>query len=351
MENLNNIIADSSSARDALKQLNEVAGIAIAQSVLFVINDAQQVVGTLSDGDIRRGLINGLMIDEPVSNFMFRQFRFIKKDFTSEEVNVLRAKRIRFVPMLDENRRIISIVDLNDLHAVLPVDAVIMAGGKGKRLLPLTENLPKPLLKVGDKPIIEHNIDRLTKYGVTDFYITVKYLGHKITDYFGDGRSKNVSIQYSFEEEELGTMGAVSLIHGFRHDHVLVMNSDLLTNIDFKDFYDYFIEQEADMAIASIPYHVDIPYAVFELSEGKAIHSFREKPRYTYYSNAGVYLIRKELVDFIPANTKFDATDMMQMMIGKGKKVISYPITGYWLDIGRMEDYIKAQEDIKHLSL
>ena len=163
-----------------------------------------------------------------------------------------------------------------------------MAGGRGQRLQPLTNTVPKPLLKVGDKAIMEHNLDRLALFGIDDFWISVKYLGEQIENYFGSGNQKNVKIEYVWENEPLGTIGAVSQIQNFEHDYVLITNSDLLTNIDYEQFFLDFIKQKADLAVLTIPYQVNIPYAVLEMNNG-TVKSFKEKPTYTYYSNGGIY--------------------------------------------------------------
>jgi NDP-sugar pyrophosphorylase family protein len=223
-----------------------------------------------------------------------------------------------------------------------------MAGGLGQRLRPLTLNTPKPLLKVGSKPIIEHNIDRLAMFGIDDFWISVKYLGEQIQNYFGNGEFKNISIEYIWEDEPLGTIGAVSKIDNFKHDYILVTNSDLLTNIDYEQFFLDFINQDADLAILTIPYNVSIPYAVLETQMGE-VKSFKEKPTYTYFSNGGVYLMKKDMLNYLPKNDFYNATDLMEELIHKSHKVISVPFNGYWLDIGRHEDYEKAQIDIKKL--
>jgi NDP-sugar pyrophosphorylase family protein len=193
---------------------------------------------------------------------------------------------------------------------------------------------------------MEHNIDRLTLYGIDDFWFSVKYLGEQIEAHFGNGSQRNIIIDYIWEDEPLGTIGAVSKITNFAHDYVLVMNSDLLTNLDYEHFYLDFMSQDADFAVVTIPYQVSVPYAVLETSNGHVM-SFKEKPTYTYYSNGGVYLMKKEVLDYIPKNAHFNATDLMEKLIEEKKKVVSYPLLGYWLDIGKHEDFEKAQQDIK----
>jgi NDP-sugar pyrophosphorylase family protein len=190
----------------------------------------------------------------------------------------------------------------------------------------------------------------LIRYGVDDFWISVRYKGEQIKDYFDDGKKKGVSIDYIWEKNPLGTIGAVRNIENLKHDYLLVSNSDILTDLDYEDFFLDFLKKEADISVLSIPYNVDIPYAVLETSNG-LIHSFKEKPTYTYYSNGGVYLMKRKVINHIPENSHYNATNLLELLIKKGEKVITYPLRGYWLDIGRHEDYIKAQEDIKHIDL
>ncbi|PCJ84837.1 MAG: nucleotidyltransferase [Flavobacteriales bacterium] len=344
-----NIIKNNFSIRQALVALNELGKK--ANLTLFVLNSDEQLIATLTDGDIRRALLAGKTLDDSIDDIMHKGFRSLKENgFELGTLRNFREAELELIPLLDDENRIIRIIDLNETQSLLPIDAVIMAGGEGKRLLPLTEKKPKPLLKIGEKPILDYAVNRLRRFGISNIHISVNYLKEKIIGHFGNGKGNFVNIQYVEETEPLGTMGAVSLINNFRNDYVLVMNSDLLTNIDFEDLFLTFIEKKADMAVASIPYKIRVPYATLEVNDN-IVNSFKEKPTFTYYSNAGIYLMKKELVDFIPKNTRFDATDLMEKVIAEKLKLISYPILGYWLDIGRPEDYEKAQEDIKHLKL
>lgn len=342
---IDNLIYEHQSIKDALEKLNKSP----KSLTLFVLNIDNQMVGTLTDGDIRRGLLNNKTIANRVRDFMFQQFRFLQEgQFNYKDVDNFKSLGIRLVPMLDKHYRILNIIDLNEKRAILPIDAVIMAGGRGSRLRPLTDNTPKPLLKVGGKPIIEYNIDRLNKYGISNVCLTVKYLAQQLVDYFGNGSSKSMNITYIHEQQFLGTIGAVGLKHDFVNNTILVMNSDLLTNIDFANFYQHFIDSKAQMMLASIPYDVKIPYAVLETKKD-AVVSFKEKPTYTYYSNAGIYLIKKEALQLIPKNKFYNATDLMEALIANNQKVGYYPIVGYWLDIGKPADFTKAQEDVQHI--
>ena len=340
------VIPSTASILEAMEQINDIP----LTLTLFVLDKQQRVIGTLTDGDIRRGFLKGFGLTNAVDKFMIKSFSSIgTTELLPSQIRQIKNKGVKLLPVVDKDQRIVKIIDFAKVKNILPVDAVLMAGGRGERLRPLTDNMPKPLLKVGEKPIMEHNIDRLIEYGVLQYFVTIKYLGEQIETYFGDGSSKNISMQYVKEEVPLGTMGAVSLIRNFKHQHVLVMNSDLFTNIDYEDFYQNFLDEDADMAVATIPYVVDIPYAVLNLNENH-ITSFKEKPTYTYFSNAGIYLIKKELFDFIPVEQSYNATDFIQALIDSGKKVVRYPLIGYWIDIGKPEDFQKAQEMADYLN-
>jgi dTDP-glucose pyrophosphorylase/CBS domain-containing protein len=338
-------ISDKSSIKDALIKLNNIPDLL----VLFVLNEKDKLIGTLTDGDIRRGFIKGLQVSDCVKLFMHTQFRYLEQNnYTIETIDTLRKGKIFLVPLVDDKFKIIKIINFREKKSYLPVDAVIMAGGKGERLLPLTKKTPKPLLKIGDKSIIDRNVDRLKDFGIENFSITVNYLGNKIVDHFSNKKSSDCNLNFVTETEPLGTIGSLSLIKSFKHDYILVMNSDLLTNIDFEDFFRNFIEEEADMSVASAPYYIDVPYAILETNKNN-IASFKEKPTFTYYSNAGIYLIKKELLKMIPIKKHYNATDFIEALINKKLKVIHFPILGYWLDIGKHEDFSKAQEDVQHI--
>jgi dTDP-glucose pyrophosphorylase len=343
------IIGNTATIKDALKQLDQLG---LVNGVLFITDEKGCLLGSITDGDIRRGLLKDVNVDDVIvraGHFPCRYlYTFAPR---TQEVKELKDRNIRFIPVVDEKMNIAGILDLDHFRKTVPVEAILMAGGKGQRLMPLTEDTPKPLLKVGSKPIIEHNIDRLIGYGVENIYLSINYLGHKIRNYFGDGSKKGANISYIEEDFPMGTIGSVKRVPEYNKEHLLIMNSDILTNIDFHEFYNDFIEQEADMSVAAISYHVDIPYAVMETNDQNRITSLKEKPRYTYYSNAGIYLIKSEILAHVPQDTFFNVTDLIEDLIAKDKKLITFPILGYWLDIGRMDDFKKAQEDIKHLNL
>lgn len=339
------LISSGSKIKEALIQLNVLA----KDAILFVIDENEILIGSLTDGDVRRGLINGYVLEDTVDQIIQSHPRFIKKgERDVQKIIEYREGNYRILPVLDKDFKIVNVINFREMKSYLPVDAVIMAGGRGQRLKPLTDETPKPLLKVGDKAIMEHNIDRLSLFGIDDFWISVNYLGKQIENYFGDGSERNINIKYVWEDSALGTIGAVSKINNFEHDFVLVTNSDILTNLDYEQFFLDFISLDADFSVVTIPYSVNIPYAVLETTNGH-IMSFKEKPTYTYYSNGGIYLMKKSVLDFLPNNTFFNATDLMEKLIANNKKVVSYPLIGYWLDIGKHDDFAKAQLDIQQI--
>ena len=329
---------------EALQQLNKTETF-----TLFVVDDEDRVIGALTDGDIRRALIAGKPLDTAVVDICLKTFRYIN-DATNlpRYIRQLKELGIRLVPYLSAQGRIERLIDLQKVHGLLPVDAVVMAGGRGERLRPLTDATPKPLLPLGGKPIVAYNIDRIVSYGISNITLSVRYLGEQIKACFGDGSQLGACVRYVDEDRPLGTLGAVSKIHHFTNDTVLVMNSDLFTNIDLEEFYVHFLESDADMAVASISYDITVPYAVMQTVDG-LVRAFEEKPTYTYYSNGGIYLIKRSILESLRENERCDATDLMQQLIDSGRRVTYFPIVGYWIDIGKLEDYKKAQELIKYV--
>lgn len=317
--------------------------------VLFVIDSDTKMVGTLTDGDVRRALIRGVNINDKISDAMHRNFNFLREGVNDDVIGIHQQRdlKMKLIPVLDEDNHIVEIIDLDKYRTKLPIDAVLMAGGKGERLRPLTEKTPKPLIKVGDKCIIDYNIDRLISYGIKHISVTVNYLGEQLEEHFQKERD-GVKINTVREPKYLGTMGSIKFVDTFYNDTVLVMNSDLFTNIDYEDFYMHFKQHNADMSVAAVPYVVKVPYGVFNL-EGRNIKGVTEKPTISYYANAGIYLIKKELLDFIPNNKFYNATDFIDKLISSGYKVIRYPISGYWIDIGQHDELERAREIVKHI--
>ena len=338
------LIDRSASLRDALVKLDALSNDVLT---LFVM-DGKKLVGTLTDGDIRRFLIKNDPLTTSVEEIMHRDFRFIHPDEKNiQKIRDFRTAKIELVPCIDSTGDLIRVFNLKQKKSILPIDAVLMAGGKGERLRPLTEKTPKPLLKVGEKAIIDYNVDNLIIYGVENIHVTTNYLAEQIEEHFKEER-QGITVNCVREKNYLGTIASVKLITKFKNDDILVMNSDLFTNIGFEDFYIHFKENRADMSVAAISYSVNVPHGIFEL-EGRNVKRLVEKPTYNYYANAGIYLIKKGLLDLIPENALFNATDFMDLLLSKGKTVARYPLVGYWIDIGKPEEYQKAQDFARHI--
>ena len=331
---------------DALKQINTLSQ---GPLVLFVTDSENRMLGTLTDGDSRRALISGALLSDTVNKVMHQNFNFLRKGINDDvqHLHEQKAKKMKLVPILDENDHIVEIVNLDKYITRLPIDAVLMAGGKGERLRPLTEKTPKPLLEVGDKCIIDHNVDRLISYGVKHINVTVNYLGDQIEKHFAAPRD-GIQIRTFREPKFLGTIGSIKFVDTFYNDTILVMNSDLFTNVDYEDFFLHFQQHDAEMSVAAVPYNISIPFGILDL-EGREIKGLIEKPKYNYYANAGIYLIKRRALDEIPDDTFFHATHLVEKLIAQGKKVIRYPLNGTWIDIGTHQEYERAKELVKHL--
>lgn len=339
------IVNETSTIKEALVSLNSIAHDTLS---LLVVNANNQMVGSLTDGDIRRGLISGAQLTDAVSTIMHHDFKYIKQsEFDVAHLKDFRESGILFIPIVDEDNHVVDVVNLLKCKSHLPIDAVLMAGGKGERLRPLTEKTPKPLLKVGEKCIIDHNIDRLISYGINHINVTVNYLHEQIEEHYAEPRN-GVQVRTFREPDFLGTIGSIKFVEDFHNDTILVMNSDLFTNIDFEDFYIHFRMHDAEMSVAVIPYIVSIPYGILDI-EGQDIKGLMEKPKYTYYANAGIYLIKKRLLSRIPENVFYNATDFVELLIRDGYKVIWFPLNGTWIDIGDHQEYKKAQDMVKYL--
>ena len=342
----NNTFPQNQTLIQALSKINSLAPNPL---VLFVLDENERMVGTLTDGDARRALIAGASVDDAVEKVMHRSFNYMRADDINDVKEIKRQKELqmKLVPVLDKEMRIVEIINLDKFQTRLPIDAVLMAGGKGERLRPLTEKTPKPLLPVGGKAIIDHNIDRLISYGVKNISVTVNYLGEQLVEHFAEPRGE-VYVRAVREPKFLGTIGSIRFVKEFKNETVLVMNSDLFTNINYEDFYLHFKEHNADMSVAAVPYTISVPYGIFDL-DGREIQGLIEKPTYNYYANAGIYLIKRSALDEIPNDTFFNATDLIEKLIGEGKKVIRFPLNGTWIDIGNPQEYQKANELVKHM--
>ena len=340
MDYSDHLIDNSANIKEALLRLNQLD----LDMILFVVDKKRKLLGSLTDGDVRRGLLNNKSLDSNVLEFIKTCPKKLQKgNYNIEDLIKYRKENYKIIPIVDDQDKVIDIINFRIIRSYLPLDALIMAGGKGTRLKPLTDRLPKPLIPVGEKPIIDYNIDHLLYYGIKNIKISVNYLGDKIEKHI---RKNNKEIEFIWEDKFLGTIGSAGLVKDFVHDAVLIMNSDLLTNIDFETFFLKFKHSNADMAVAAVPYEVYIPYAVMELQDSN-VRGFTEKPIYQYYTNGGIYIVKKEtLRKHVQSGSFYNATDLMKDIMKSGGQIYSYPMDEYWLDIGKHQDLEKANNEI-----
>lgn len=333
------LIPDTYTVKQALLQMDSLKGV---PRTLFVIDSSQTIVGSLTDGDIRRGLLAGTLLTSPLSQVMHRDFMFISPEGSDTDAKLKKAADldIRVLPILDGDRHLLDIIDLQHTTALLPIDAVLMAGGRGERLRPLTDTVPKPLLPVGGKPIIDHNIEALRRCGVSNIVVTVNYLHTLIEDHFRLSPTLH-NVQCVLEPKPLGTFGSIGLVDTLSKPNVLVMNSDLLTSINFADMYRHHIQSEADLTMAVTTYTVSVPYAIVQ-TIGDSVQSFQEKPTYNFFANAGIYIVKRSLLNAVSGQTRIDATDFIDSLLADRRKVSYFPIDGTWIDIGSPDDYAMA---------
>lgn len=336
------IIGVNATILEALEKLNSLSG---GEMTLAVVDSDGRMKGSLTDGDIRRGLLKGIDIAAPVSEVMFKTFRALD----SENKDISKLKEIRdlgisLVPSLDAEGRIADFIDTTETLTKLPLSAVLMAGGKGERLRPLTLSTPKPLLPIQGKPIIDYNIDLLNLYGISDIWVTVNYMAEQIESHFEGSQVNTVR-----ENKFLGTIGSVSLIDLPEKGDTLVMNADLLTTISIEDMYLRHMSENADVTIAAIPYNVSVPYAILS-TDSSSVTGIEEKPSYSYFANAGIYIFSNAVLSTLTSDTRTDATDLIEQVIAGGGKVTFYPINGTWIDIGSPVDFSHAQELMRHIS-
>lgn len=339
-----NIISDETQIIHAMERLNSV----YETLTLFVVDDNLKLIGTLTDGDVRRGLIQGHGVKDPVSKFMRTDFKFVNNSFSVFDFKSIRDSGVKLLPVVDDLGRITQVYNLRKMKSNLPLECLIVAGGRGERLRPLTDTVPKPMLPLGEKPIIEYGIDRLISYGVKRIYIAVRYLAEQIIDHFGDGSSKGITIEYIKEDQPLGTAGALTLIKDrVNTEYMLLMNSDIFSDIDFEDLYLTILKNNADFGAASIKHTVKVPYGIFE-DDNFNIREIKEKPIYSNYANAGIYILKKELIRFIPIGAFYNITDLINRLSKEGVRMIHNPILGYWIDIGQHHDYTAAMQIVNH---
>ena len=325
------------------------------KGIVLIVDEDNKLIGTLTDGDIRRAILANDPQDQQAARLLERKAGSLYEHpvtaplgTTNEEMlELMHDRAVRQVPLVDGEGRVVDVDSMDDLLSEeLPrLQAVVMAGGFGTRLKPLTDDTPKPMLPVGDKPILEHTVEQLKQVGIRHINITTHYQPEKIKDHFGDGSEFGVDIEYVSEDRPLGTAGAVGLVDAGT-EPMLVINGDILTSVDFQAMFRYHRKHRADLTLGVRRYDLKVPYGVVEC-QGAQVRSISEKPEFGFLVNAGVYLLEASVRQFIPPDERFDMTDLMDVLIAEGRNVVSFPIVEYWLDIGQIDDYKKAQEDIK----
>ena len=343
MKNIQNIKLNiNSTIKEALQIIDSGA-----MQIALVVDKYDKLLGTLTDGDIRRGLLKGLDLNSKVDSIVFKNPTVAKISDTKEEILKLAlAKKLHQIPIVDENGKILGIKEIEEL--IKPKDkttrVVLMVGGLGTRLRPLTENTPKPMLEVGKKPILQTIVEKFAEYGYTNIVMCVNYKSHIIQDYFGDGTKFGVNIEYVLEEQRMGTAGALSLLKEKPTEPFFVMNGDLLTNVNFEHLHNYHISNKAMGTMCVREYDFQVPYGVVNMEDSKIL-SIEEKPMHKFFVSAGIYMLSPEILQYIPQNEFYDMPTLFEKIINEKKNAISFPLREYWLDIGRMEEFEKANNE------
>lgn len=341
-------IPATASILEAIRALNTLPGDSMT---LFVLDNQRRVVGTLTDGDIRRAIVAGMPLDADAGGAALTTFRSVTVDnIDPEALRTFRSSGITLIPVLDASHHLVDIIDLSHHRTRLPLKAVLMAGGKGERLRPLTEHTPKPLLKIEGKAIIDYNVEALAACGIDDIYVCTRYLAEQIEQHF-DEPVGGVKVHCVCEDAPCGTIGAVALTGCARRPgDTLVMNSDLLTTISFEDMYIHHRDTRADITVAVVPYQVSVPFAVLTLDplNKDFFTGIEEKPSYSYYANAGIYIFKNEILRRLVPGVRCDATDLIDESIRLGAKASYFPIKGTWIDVGSPLDFRHASELMKH---
>jgi dTDP-glucose pyrophosphorylase/CBS domain-containing protein len=348
------LVGPDSSIRDVMACLDRNA-----KGIALVVDEERRLLGTVTDGDIRRAILDRVSLDAPASELLARKIHPLYRQPTtarlgtppSDLLRLMQERSVRHVPLLDEAGRVADLVTLNDLlpEQVLPLQAVIMAGGLGTRLRPLTEDLPKPMLPIGDRPLMELTIEQLRQAGIRRVNVTTHYQPDKIVEHFADGSAFGVELIYVNEDQPLGTAGGLGLLAP-PQEPLLVINGDILTRVDFRVMLAYHREHGADMTVGVRRYDLQVPYGVVE-SDGLYVRHLTEKPLLSFFVNAGIYLLEPSVYQYIPpgrdgqGGQRFNMTDLIQRLLDEGRPVVSFPIVEYWLDIGQHADYAQAQED------
>jgi dTDP-glucose pyrophosphorylase len=318
--------------------------------VLLLCDEDGRLAGVLTDGDIRRAMLRRVPFERSCDSIASRKPVFVPPDVSAvEALRRMNEADVNQLPLVDpQTGQVVDLLLRRDLmtEEELSVAAVVMAGGFGTRLRPLTDDTPKPMLRVGDRPLLERTIEQLRSAGIRHVNVTTHYLPEKITDHFGDGRAYGVEIKYVTEDQPLGTAGGLAFVKD-SCEPLLVINGDILASVDFRDLTRHHRKEGADATVCVRRHQVQVPYGVVEC-EGARLMGVREKPCVDVLVNAGIYLLERSVLDYIPNGERFDMTDLLQRLLAAGRPIATYPILGYWLDVGRHEDLEQAQEDVKN---
>jgi dTDP-glucose pyrophosphorylase len=318
-----------------------------ALKIAVVVDEHQKLQGVLTDGDIRRGLLNGLYLDSPITSIIqTNPFVCSVNDSREDILAKVLGRRIYHIPILDKEGRFVGIEDIEALirSSTKTNRVVLMVGGLGSRLRPLTEDTPKPMLKVGNKPILETIISNFKNYGFVNIILSVNYKAEQVEEYFGDGSGFGVSIEYVYENKRMGTAGALSLMREKLTEPFFVMNGDLLTNVNFEHFLNFHMENKSVATMAVREYEHQVPFGVVNQKDGEIL-SIVEKPTERYYVNAGIYLLNPEVLEYVPDGVFFDMPTLFEGLIKHHKKPLSFPVHEYWLDIGQMHQLKQARRE------
>jgi dTDP-glucose pyrophosphorylase len=338
----NILIPTAATVREAIRVI-DAGGL---QLCLAVDGDGK-LLGTVSDGDVRRAILRGVSLDAPAAEIMNRKPTVARlEDERDYLLATMRAKQLNRLPMVDDDNRLVGLETLDDLLERQSRDnlAVLMAGGLGERLLPLTEDCPKPLLKVGGRPILETILINLLDHGFQHFYISVNYKAEMIKDYFGDGSRWGTRIDYLEERDRMGTAGALALLPERPSAPFLVMNGDLLTKANFSHLLDFHATHQAAGTMCVREHTFQIPYGVVKLDRHR-IRAIEEKPRRHYFFNAGIYVLAPQALDLIPRGAPFDMPSLFEKLLAAGHETAAFHLRDYWLDIGQPDDFAQAQGD------
>ncbi|WP_445373509.1 nucleotidyltransferase family protein [Photorhabdus tasmaniensis] len=344
------MLSPDQSIRAALKTINNEA-----LRIGLVVDGEQRLLGVVTDGDIRRAILNNVELNSPIVEVMNVKPITASEVFSRHQLLQLMKERcVLSIPIIDKASGRLLGLETWEQALTSPIyenPVFIMAGGFGTRLKPLTDNCPKPMLKVGDKPILEILVTRFSKLGFKNLYISTHYMPDQIMEYFGDGSTWGVNIHYVYEEKPLGTGGALGLLPESIPDLPLIMvNGDVLTTIDFERLLKFHIKHSPVATMCVREYDYQVPYGVIN-GDGHRIIDMQEKPLQRYFINAGIYMLSHELFKSVAKQIRIDMPTLLEQYIEKQKDVLMFPIHEYWLDIGRMDDYLRAQHDIKALIL